>query len=111
MKAGQRDPQHRRVFVEPAKRAVGSEALEHCRTQRDASDESYGQSRVRAQACDSREHPEELICRHGLSHQANARAAQKTGASSGPISKAVFAITSASAPVVATTATSSRPVW
>src|SRR5882762_4375824 len=110
MKSCERDPQHRRVFVQRAKGAVRSEPLQDGRTKRNACHESDGQSRVGAEPGDSREEPEELVYRHGLSHQASARAAQKTGARSGPRTRAVFATTSASTPFVATTETSSRPV-
>src|SRR3979490_1178330 len=110
MQSCERNPKDSRVFVQRAKGTVRSERLQDGRAKRDACHESDSQGRVGAEAGDSREEPEELVYCQGLSHQASARAAQKTGARSGPRTSAVFATTSASPPFGATTETSSRPV-
>src|SRR6202165_1708675 len=83
----------------------------HRGAQSDAGDEGYRQGGIRAKTGHSREHPEDLIERHQLIHQACACAAQYAVASPGPSSSAVFATTSASQPVAATHDTSSNPLW
>src|SRR3989442_9202866 len=110
MQDRQRDPQHRRVFVQRTQRAVAAQPVENRRPKRNPCDQRDRERRVRAEAGNTRQHPEELVEGHGLNHHACACAAQYAVARPGPSRSAVFATISASLAVAATTDTSSNPL-
>src|SRR5258708_12917687 len=91
-------------------RPVAAEPVEHRGAQRDPGHKRDRERGVRAEAANSREHPEELVGGHWENPHACACAAQYAVARPGPSSSAVLATTSASQPLAATTETSSNPL-
>ena len=94
MQRPERDPEHRRVLVQRAQRAVAAEPVEHRGPQRDAGKKRDRQRRVGREPAHAGEQPHELIGGHAAR----------------PEMSTVFARTSASSAVSATTDTSSTRV-
>src|SRR6266568_8978622 len=64
MNSRQWDPQHRGELVQRAERAVAGQPIEHRGAQRDSGHQGDRKSRVRAEACDAGQQPEELVGGH-----------------------------------------------